>query len=320
MRNDFIKTELHCHLEGAIPSKWLYTMGRQNSLIDKNYSYEKFYQDMVLTAPSESLKKVLSYFDLMGKFLANRDILFEATKEVCRFENISGIRNLELRYAPLMLKKYADLSFDESYAVISEAVMWAREKLKMNIGLIAIGERNYSFDEIVSVLEWALDNESKLIGVDLANQEFDFEPKKYAAIFSQVHQTDLGITIHCSESGFPEQVVETIKHIKPNRIGHGIAIVDSPDIIQLVREREITLELCPISNWITRCVSDPSKHPLKVFLDKGLRVTLNTDDPGLFDNSMPKEIAFNEKHLNLTRKDFVMLDTYATEASFLDLA
>ncbi|MBU0506878.1 MAG: adenosine deaminase [bacterium] len=319
MRNEFIKTELHCHLEGAIPAKWLYKMGRQHSLIDNNYSYETFYQDMVLTAPSESLKKVLSYFDLIGKFLANRDILFEATKEVCRFENIAGIKNLELRYAPLMLKKYAGLSFDESHAVISEAVNWAQEKLKMKVGLIAIGERNYSFDEIVSVLEWAINNESKLIGVDLANQEFDFEPKKYANIFNKVHQTDLGITIHCSESGFPQQVVETIKYIKPNRIGHGIAIVNSPDIMQLVREREITLELCPTSNWITRCVSDPSKHPLKTFLDRGLRVTLNTDDPGLFDISMPKEIEFCKKYLNLEQKDFALLNIYATDASFLDL-
>lgn len=316
MIDSIIQTELHCHLEGAIPPLWLYNTGINKGLISKNLSYESFYNKIVLKKPMESLAAVLKYFDLIGEFLRDEDTLYDATQIVLKSIYESGIQNLELRFAPIMLQNCTKLNFDQSLAIIKKGVDDFVRRENINVGLIAIGERNYPVERVTKLLEWAILTKNDLVGVDLANREDGFKPSLYSTIFKEVKESGLGITIHCGESGFVETVKECIQIIKPDRIGHGIQIVRDKNLVDMVKDLGITLELCPTSNYITKSIKREQDHPLKYFLDKGLAVTLNTDDPGLFDVTIKDEIEFIKKHLKVTEDDLHTLEENARKGFF----
>jgi aminodeoxyfutalosine deaminase len=112
-------------------------------------------------------------------------------------------------------------------------------------------------------------------------------------------------------------VVETIRKAEPDRIGHGIHIIEDIAAVELVRERGITLEVNPWSNYLTNAVRKIEDHPLKQLFDLGVKVTINSDDPELLDTNLNNEYRIAHEILGMSMEDLAACNRYAFEASFI---
>jgi adenosine deaminase len=112
-------------------------------------------------------------------------------------------------------------------------------------------------------------------------------------------------------------VVDTIHAVSPDRIGHGIHIIEDMAAVELVRERGITLEVNPWSNYLTNSVRTIEEHPLKKLFDLGVRVTINSDDPEVLDTNLNNEYRIAHEVLGMSMEDIATCNRYAYEASFL---
>ncbi len=127
----------------------------------------------------------------------------------------------------------------------------------------------------------------------------------------------LKVTIHTGEDTPPSYVKETIQLADPDRIGHGIHAIEDPDVVALIRERDITLEVNPWSNYLTNSVRIIEEHPLKKLFDLGVKVTINSDDPEVLETNLNNEYRIAHEVLGMSMDDIAVCNRNAYEASFI---
>ena len=154
-------------------------------------------------------------------------------------------------------------------------------------------------------------------GVDLADGEADFPIKQFVTPMLRAREAGLKVTVHSGEDTPASAVVDTIRAVNPDRIGHGTHIIDDPAAIELVKERGVTLEMNPWSNYLTSSVKRIEDHPLKRLFDQGVRVTINSDDPEVLDTNLNNEYRIAHEVLGMSLEDIAVCNRYAAEASFI---
>ena len=127
-----------------------------------------------------------------------------------------------------------------------------------------------------------------VVGFDLAGAEYDYPAKHHVKAFKLVHNNNIAVTIHAGEAYGPASVHQAIHVCGAHRIGHGCRLREDGDLLHYVNDHRIALECCPSSNVQTGAVRDIRKHPLKLYHDLGLRVTVNTDNRLMSNTSMTK--------------------------------
>ena len=154
-----------------------------------------------------------------------------------------------------------------------------------------------------------------VVAIDLAGAEALFPTENYETLFAKARKYQVPFTIHAGEAGNAEDV-KTAVHMGAVRIGHGVKIAGNKEVIQLVKDKGIFLEMCPTSNRQTKAVEEMSAYPLKAFLEMGLKVTLNTDDPAIERTTLSREFRYMESLLNLTQEQKRLLLLNSVEAAF----
>jgi adenosine deaminase len=166
-------------------------------------------------------------------------------------------------------------------------------------------------------VDWAIRHRGVIHGIDLADSERDFPLSEFVPHVRRAKDAGLKVTIHTGEDTPASFVVETIRLADPDRIGHGIHIIDDPAAVDLVIERGLTLEVNPWSNYLTSSVRRIEEHPLKQLFDLGVRVTLNSDDPEILDTNLNNEYRIAHEILGMGFEDLAACNRYAFESSFL---
>jgi adenosine deaminase len=155
--------------------------------------------------------------------------------------------------------------------------------------ILQIG-RDENLDTASQIAEVALTHRQEgVVGLDLAGDEVSYPAHHFAEIFQRARRDGLSVTVHAGEAGGAENVREAIELLGAQRIGHGVRSIDNSDVIQLVRKRGVTLEICPTSNVQTGVERRIWQHPLLDLLALDVRVTLNTDDPSISDTTLTDE-------------------------------
>lgn len=316
------KVELHRHLECSLrPSTLRELLGASG--LEVPTEQERFNEMYLVTQPMDDLEQVLGKFLATQSVLSTEEVLTRITFEAIEDAYADGVRILELRYAPTFIQQgHSHLSFEQIHAAIVRGVEKAAH-IPCAVGLIAIIQRILPFAEGERVAQFAIDNAKTFVGIDLADNEVGFDSKKFAPLFHRAHAAGLRITVHSGEAdvpGSPEFVRDAIDILGAERIGHGVQIYQSPEMISFVRSRGIPLELCPTSNWLTNAVKSLDKHPFKQLMDAGVRVTINSDDPGVFGIDLTNEYRVLQDRLGLTAADFTACNDTAAAASFIPLA
>ncbi|KAI8894044.1 hypothetical protein BC833DRAFT_606315 [Globomyces pollinis-pini] len=323
------KVEIHLHLEGAIRLTTLKELAIQQNLKsirsplptdqDDLQPYREYF---CFTQPTDSLTSFVEKFFNIQQLLNSIEIIERITFEVCQdaFEN--GIKLLELRYSPqfIAISRYNDhshLTLDDIHQAVLRGIEKSKSQFDMAIGLIGIFDRTLSVDIGLETKDFFLKYKNDFIGVDLASDE-KFDAFPFKDIFQECKANGLGITIHAGEAGSCSNISQAIEQLGATRIGHGIRILDNQSIINLAIEKNILLEVCPISNWLINIVPDYESHPILSLINHGLKCCINTDDNGIFNTTIIDEYEKLMIIHKLDEQDLLKLNLNALEGSFID--
>jgi adenosine deaminase len=141
-----------------------------------------------------------------------------------------------------------------------------------------------------------------VIGIGIGGAEYDFPPEPFGPVYERARALGFHTTAHAGEAAGAESVWGAVRALRAERIGHGTRAEEDPALIDYLAERQIPLEMCPLSNVRTGVVPSLAQHPIRRYVEAGLLVTVNTDDPKMFGNSLAEEYAGLESVLGLSRE------------------
>jgi adenosine deaminase len=338
------KTELHLHLDGALRPDTALELARERKL---DQGMDVVAMRAALTAPAHlrDQAELLRAFDLPITILQDTEALRRATAELVADAAADGTRYVEIRWAPALHLR-GGLALNE---VIEAVVAGARDGSSqveqasrtsagghaggaassrmaggpptlrpIAVRLIAVAMRTHAGDTNVAVAEAAGRFADRgLTGFDLAGPEAASpDPLVHARAFAAARWAGLGITIHAGEWGGAAQVRRALQ-VNPARIAHGAPAIDDPALVAELRDRGITLDLCPTSNVQAGLVPRLAEHPLPRLLRAGVPITLSTDDRTVAGVSLVDEYRRAVETLGLTPRELWAIDRHGLEAAFL---
>ena len=312
------KVDLHRHLEGAIRVATLLDLYREHGHPLPETSEAELAQHAQVLEPMASLEDVLARFTVaQGAFFdeaACERIAFEAVEDLAA----DNVRLAELRFSPGFLSAPHGLDWDTAMTAIARGAERAGARFDVAVGLIAIASRDYGLESAEATAEFAWRHRDRLVAFDLAGHEQAYPPSLYTEIVAGLRGSGLHLTTHYGESGGAEFPREAVEALHTERLGHGVSVADDPGVVALVRERDVTLEMCPTSNRRTFAVSDLAEHPARRLLDQDVSVTINTDNPGLFAVDLTNELEVCIERLGFSDDDLRRVTSNAIDASFVD--
>ena len=287
------KVELHLHLTGAIPHETLWELiqkyGGDPSVPDMNALEEKFkYRDFMHFLETWLWKNqfLREYEDFtflseaVARDLASQNILYaEVFFSSSRFQN----RNLTV---PRLV----------------EAVRAGLSKVpEIDINLIVDLVRDNGPENAARILPEIIESkEFGVIGIGLGGAEQQFPPELFTGVYEKAHQAGLHTTAHAGEAAGPESIWSAINNLKIERIGHATRAIEDEKLVDYLAEHSIPLEICPISNVKTGVVSSIKQHPVRYYYNRNIPVSINTDDPKMFGNSLAEEYESLANELGFT--------------------
>ena len=283
------KVELHCHLDGSLP------MGIIRELLGRDVKKE----ELQVRDDCRNLAEYLEKFDLPLSCMQTETGLKRTSKAFLESLKQDNIQYVEVRFAPL-------LSVNESLDCtrVIQSVLEGLEEAKKECGIyynvIACAMRHHTEEDNLQMMKAARSFLGEgICAVDLAGNEAAFPMENFTELFQKAKKLGLPFTIHAGECGRVENVIEAVK-CGASRIGHGIALRGHADAMAMCKEKQIGIEMCPISNLQTKAVASKSEYPMREFLDAGLCVTINTDNRTVSNSSIQKEMEFVQKNSGIT--------------------
>ena len=311
--------DLHCHLDGAITvpiAKKLASL--QNITLPTTDDNELA---ALLSVPDSctSLTDFLKCFALPGSLLQTPEAITEAVRLVREDMEDQGLIYLELRFAPQLhcqkglsqedVLKAALSGLDSSGLPTNLILCCMRGDKSKNAALESANL------ETINLAKKYLVANGGVVAVDLAGAEALFPTKNFAKEFQLAHSLNIPITIHAGEADGPESVWDALK-FGATRIGHGIRSIEDEKLLNYIVENNITLEMAPTSNRQTCAVSNMKNYPLNAFLEKGINVTINTDDPAICRTNLRKEFNYIAKNYGIWDNQEKLFLINAAKAAF----
>ena len=311
------KAELHCHLEGAIRTATIIDIAREYGLELPAYDVAGLDPHVKVYKQLQGLGAVLEAFGIAQRSLASPAVVERVADELFEDANGQNIRLLEVRFSPDWAFSSHGLDWDEALEGIRRAQRRAEARFGMAIGLVAITSRSRGARSCEKTVDWAIRWREHLCGVDLADSEAEHPIGEFVRPMLRAKETGLKLTVHSGEDTPASAVVETIRALGPERIGHGTHIVGDEAAVELVRERGVTLEMCPWSNYLTNSVRRIEEHPLTRLFRQGVKVTINSDDPEVLDTNLNNEYRIAHEILGLSLEELAACNRQAAASSFI---
>jgi adenosine deaminase len=262
--------DLHRHLDGSLRYETLLELNAaQNGPLLPSEDELRFFEGM-------GLVDALSRFKITLSVLQNPESVRRVAKEMIEDAEQEGLSGLEIRFAP-------QLHGGDTMENIVDAAL---DGIGANAGLILCGlygEPPQTLENLVNIA----DERERVLGIDLAGgpaPSHAFHLEDYAASFQRAGRLGLGRTVHASEGRPPDEIIRAVEILGANRIGHGTTLLESPDAVQLVLDRGITIEACPTSNVHVGAIRSIREHPIKEWIKLGVRVVVCADNT-LFSNT-----------------------------------
>ena len=315
--NDLAKAEIHCHLEGSIRTATIIEIAREYNLSLPAYEVETLDPHVKVYDQLQSLQAVLEAFAIFQKSIASPAAMERITYELCEDAGRQNIKLLEIRFSPDWAFSGHNLDWNAALEGILRAKARAENDFDMAVGLIAITSRSMGVASCEKTVDWAIRWKDAIHGIDLADSETEHPIHEFVRPVFRAKDAGLKVTVHSGEDTPASAVVDTIQTVSPDRIGHGIHIIEDMAAVELVKQRGITLEVNPWSNYLTNSVRRIEEHPLKQLFDLGVRVTINSDDPEVLETNLNNEYRIAHEILGMSMDEIATCNRYALEASFL---
>ena len=304
------KVELHVHLEGAIPHAALFELikkyGGDPSVPDipaltKRFEYRDFSQFIETWAWKNSFLREYEDFSFIAEMTAG---------EMAQ-QNISYA---EMFFSPSIFTR-TGLAVQE----LTEAIRSGLSRIpQIEIALIADLVRDYGPESEIAILSQLHEvRDLGVIAIGIGGSEQKFPPGPFKPLYEEARKMGFHTNAHAGEAAGAQSIWEAIRHLEVERIGHGTRAREDKNLLKYLAEHQIPLEMCPGSNARTNAVRDLSEHPIRDYFEKGLVVTVNTDDPKMFQTSLAEEYRQLERVFGFTKTEICQLILNAIKSSWL---
>jgi adenosine deaminase/aminodeoxyfutalosine deaminase len=310
------KVELHLHLEGAVRPETLLELAQNNAKSRQKVN------EWISARRAQRFR-----YGNFGEFLAAFRIislLFEGPQDyaLATTRLIEWLAEQNVLYAEIIFAAGVVLWKKQPVDAVFEAVAAAAEEAEAHTGVrvqwIFDATRHFGLDHSREVLRWAARYRSHgVVGFGIGGDEARGPARLFPDIFQEAHDVGLHCVAHAGEVCGPESIRDAVELLGAERIGHGLAALGDASVMALLRERRIPVEVCPSSNVSTGLIARFEDHPLPEFLEAGLVVTLNSDDPAMFGTSLQEEFLRAARCFGLGHQTLVGLCRNAIHASFL---
>ena len=316
--NDIPKTEIHCHLEGAIRTQTLIDIAREYHLILPSYEVSELDRHVKIHDQLRDLHAVLEAFEIFQNSITSPAVFERIAWELFEDSARQNIKLSEVRFSPDWAFHGHNLDWDACLDGLLRAKERAEGEFDMAIGIIVITSRGMGPESCVKTVDWAIGHKKHIQAVDLADGELLYPMSDFVMPMLKAREAGLKITIHSGEDTPASAVMDTIQAFQPDRIGHGIHCIEDMSAVELIKEKGITLEVNPWSNYLTNSVPTIEAHPLKKLFDLGVRVTINSDDPEVLNTNVNNEYRIAHEVLGMSLEDIKTCNRFAFEASFIE--
>ena len=310
--------DIHLHFDGSLPLDLVQRQAKLQQLPYADLPKEELRDLIVCPIECESLNDFLARFAIPLEILQTYDSLCESVEAVLDILKSQGILYAELRFAPQHHTKKG-LNQEEAVKAALEGLQRGLQDGRMKAQLILCAMRGDGNDdenfETLRLAEKYLHR--GVCAFDLAGAEALFPTEHYRELFARAKALGVPFTIHAGEAAGPESVRAALS-FGAKRIGHGVHAIEDPALVAELKEKQTILECCVISNVQSKAVKCAEEHPVRYFLEQGLKVTLNTDNMTISQTSMAKEVSFVREHLGLTKEQEKRLYLNAVDGAFLD--
>jgi adenosine deaminase len=307
------KTELHLHIEGTFEPELMFEIAKRNN---KQIPY----------ASVEELKKAYSFNNLqefLDIYYAGANVLIEEqdfydlTWAYLTKVHSQNVVHVEIFFDP---QTHTDrgIPFDTVIKGIYRALEDGKEQLGITFKLIMSFLRHLDEDSAFNTLEQAMPFKDWISAVGLDSSEVGNPPSKFERVFSRAIEYGFMTVAHAGEEGPSEYIWEALDLLKVTRIDHGNRCLDDEKLVSRLANMKMPLTLCPLSNLELKVIKNLKDYPLLKMMEKGLLVTINSDDPAYFGGYMNENYKGIANALNLNKKQITNLVKNSFEASWMN--
>lgn len=306
--------DLHLHLDGAITPEIAVKLAEIQNIPLPTEDEAELTKLLRVPENCRSLNDFLSCFALPVSLMQTYEGLKEAAFSVAEDMNRQGVIYGEIRFAP-QLHTQKGLSQEDAVNAVLDGVK--ASSLKANIILCCMrGKDNEKENaETAEIARRYLKKDGGVVALDLAGAEALFPTADYRELFNKAAKYGIPFTIHAGEADGAESVRLAVEY-GACRIGHGVRAFEDETVLKTVIEKGIFFEMCPTSNRQTAAVPDMSAYPIKEYLKKGVKVTVNTDDPAIEGTEIKNEFLYLKNTFGLTDEDVKTVLQNSVDAAF----
>ena len=310
------KTDLHVHLDGSLRLETILELARAGNIELPANDLEGLKNAIGCGNHFGSLVEYLRGFDITLRVMQTEESLERIAFELAEDAHRENVRYMEVRYAP-MLHTRRGLKLTLVVEAVLAGLRRARETFGIKANVIICGIRNISPESSLEMAELAVAYKGRgVVGFDLAGAEADFPPKHHRQAFQLVRDNNINCTIHAGEAYGPESIAQAMHVCGAHRIGHGCRLIEDGDLLHYVNDHRVPLECCPSSNVQTGAVKDLRSHPLKLYFDLGVRVTINTDNRLITDTTVSKELYLAHREMGIPFREIKAIIVAGFKSSF----
>jgi adenosine deaminase len=310
------KTDLHVHLDGSLRLSTILELAEREGVKLPAHDEASLRAAIGCGNNFGSLVEYLRGFDITLSVMQTESSLERIAFELAEDAHHENVRYMEVRYAP-MLHTRRGMKLTAVVEAVLDGLSRARDTYGIKSNIIICGIRNISPESSYAMAELCVAYKNRgVVGFDLAGAEAEFPPKHHRAAFQLVRDNNINTTIHAGEAYGPASVAQAIHVCGAHRIGHGVRLREDGDLLHYVIDHRIALECCPSSNVQTGAVKTLAHHPLKLYFDLGVRVTVNTDNRLITDTTVSKELWLAHHQIGIPFADIKKLVIAGFKSSF----
>ncbi len=310
------KAELHCHLDGSVRPETLFELARDHRIQLPRQTPEELRQFMRVD-DAQNLEDYLRRFDFTISVLQSEEALERVAYELAEDASEDGVRYIEVRNAPI-LNVVQGLTLVQAVEAPLRGLRRAEKDFGITARFIIAGLRQFPPENSLELARLAVEfKDDGVVAFDLAGGEKGNPASRHAEAFRYAREHNLAVTVHAGEGDGPESIRQAVHVCGANRLGHGTRLIEDPELTDYVNDRRIALEVCLTSNVQTRVADSYETHPLREYFDRGLNVTLNTDNRLMSGTTLTDEYVHAAENLGFTVEELAGIALNGFESAFL---
>jgi adenosine deaminase len=308
---DFIrampKVELHVHFQGATQPETLHKLARHNGITLPANDLDEWYR-------FTTADHFFATYDLICTCFCTEDDLELAMREFIQGQAQQNIVYTEVTYTP-----NRRMPFDRQLAALNRGRAWGEAEYGVQVRYVIDIPREVSPEDGLMIADWAISGmDQGVVAFGLGGAEHDDPAEKFTDAFARTRAAGLPSVPHAGETAGPESIWAALDILHAERIGHGVRCLEDPALVDELRQRQIPLEVCPTSNVCLGMVQRLEDHPLPRLMAAGLQVTINSDDPPMFNTTLTDEYIRVAEAFAFDQQTLTGLMLNAVNASFAE--